>query len=241
MTAQGSGLKPIAGRGGSGTAVRSWMVWNRLRMFSPCARLSFSNLSSRSARSLWAEIISRNLTNALMMAMFTRMARRLWSTPESMATPSWVNANGSFLRPPQPELDVAICDIKLTDSDRVNLNMKSRGKRLRFLRTCSFNRRVLTEYMAAKSASSMTRRPRIRNIRLPISSTGTKEAWVSILIYTHEPPFWFPGILNVHWRWEGGTFQNVSPLCILDKFRFRILKKPNRPTEIIPDFQEAVR
>jgi hypothetical protein len=43
------------------------------------------------------------------------------------------------------------------------------------------------------------------------------------------------------WRREGGTFQNVSPLCLLDRFHFRIQKKPNRPTEIIPDFGEVPR
>lgn len=39
-----------------------------------------------------------------------------------------------------------------------------------------------------------------------------------------------------NWRREGGTFQNLSPLCLVDRFRFKIIKKPNRPTEIIPDF-----
>ena len=41
-------------------------------------------------------------------------------------------------------------------------------------------------------------------------------------------------VLNVQQCWGNGTFH--PPVCLLDRFRFNILKKPNRPTEIIPDF-----
>jgi len=42
-----------------------------------------------------------------------------------MAAPSHVNARGSFLRPPQLELDIADCDIKSLNSARASLNTET--------------------------------------------------------------------------------------------------------------------
>lgn len=55
--------------------------------------------------------------------MFTSIARSLFSTLESMATPCSVKVKGSFLLPPQ--LDITICDFKFENSDRETTNIKS--------------------------------------------------------------------------------------------------------------------
>ena len=66
------------------------------------------------ASSLLVEIICRSRTNARMISIFTRIARGLFSTLESIATPCSVNAKGEYLRPPQ--LEVTICDLKSATS-----------------------------------------------------------------------------------------------------------------------------
>lgn len=122
-------------------------------------------------------------------------------------------------RPPRLFFDVAECNIKPWNSSRFNWKAKSSGKRLMFRRTCWFSRVVDTPYIRAKSESSITRRPRMRNIRLPISSAGTTEVWVPIPIYTIEPPFWFPKnapavqrVLNHRVQWAAYALQNHQAL-----------------------------
>jgi hypothetical protein len=51
-----------------------------------------SRASSFLASSWWEDRISRSLTKARMISMFTWIARELRRTLESMATPSWVKA-----------------------------------------------------------------------------------------------------------------------------------------------------
>jgi len=46
----------------------------------------------------------------------TSIARSLLKTADSMETPCSVNARGAFRRPPQPDLDIANCDIKILNS-----------------------------------------------------------------------------------------------------------------------------
>jgi len=98
-------------------------------------------------------------TNARMTLMFMSMAVSLFSTPESMASPCSVNAFGNLRVPPQ--LDVTICDFKLSNSSWVIWNMKSGGNRLAFRFTDWFSALVLTWYSSARSKSSMTCCPRI--------------------------------------------------------------------------------
>ena len=76
-----------------------------------------------------------------MIDMFISMADSLFSTDESIATPCSVKAKGIYRVPPLLFED-AICDLKLSNSSFVNSNMKSLGKRLRFLLTASFSRLV---------------------------------------------------------------------------------------------------
>ena len=73
-----------------------------------------------------------------MIKMFAAIARSLLSTLESIATPCSVNAYGRYRLPPYPaELEVAICDLKISLSPVLSLNMKSAGNRLRLRRTAS--------------------------------------------------------------------------------------------------------
>jgi hypothetical protein len=59
------------------------------------------------------------------------MARSLFKTDDSIATPCSVNTYGSFRRPPLfPGFDIAICDIKAVYSSADSRNMKSTGKRM---------------------------------------------------------------------------------------------------------------
>lgn len=73
---------------------------------------------------------------------------------ESIATPCSVNAIGKYLVPPR--FEVAICDLKDSNSFIESSNIKSAGNLERFLLTCSFNLLVPTPYIAARSSSSMT-------------------------------------------------------------------------------------
>jgi hypothetical protein len=52
-----------------------------------------------------------------MISTLAVIARELCKTPESIATPSWVNTRGMVLRPPcDLILEIANCDIKFADS-----------------------------------------------------------------------------------------------------------------------------
>ena len=70
----------------------------------------------------------RSLTKARIARMLISTARSLLRTEDNMATPCSVKANGNLRRP--PHLDVTDCDFKLENSEAVNSNMKSAGKRL---------------------------------------------------------------------------------------------------------------
>lgn len=89
-----------------------------------CASYLFSRACSFLARSAFVESILRSRTNARMISMLTSIARRLRRTIESIATPCSVKARGGYRRPPH-ELEVANCDLKLSNSTVVSLNMKS--------------------------------------------------------------------------------------------------------------------
>jgi len=84
-----------------------------------------------------------------------------------------------------------------------------------FRLTCWFSRAVVTPYMTAKSESSITRLPRIKNIRLPILLAGTRGASIAITIYTIDPLISFPvnddavqEVLNRVESRGSDTFQN---------------------------------
>src|SRR5659263_119377 len=71
-------------------------------------------------------------TKARMMETFTSIARALFRTLDSMATPCSVKAVGVDRRRP-PQLEVTDCDFKKSASSAVSQNMKSSGKCLSFL------------------------------------------------------------------------------------------------------------
>ena len=62
--------------------------------------------------------IWRSLVNARMIWMLTWTARSLFKSLDNMATPCSVNAIGLYLMPPQ--LEITICDLKLSNSARDN-------------------------------------------------------------------------------------------------------------------------
>src|SRR5437667_6582643 len=66
----------------------------------------FSRASSFFARSACDDSSCRKRTNARMISMFTRTARSLFSTLDSMATPCSVKAYGRYRRPPQLEVPI---------------------------------------------------------------------------------------------------------------------------------------
>lgn len=66
-------------------------------------------------------------TKARMISMFTMIARRLFRTDESIATPCSVNADGGYRRPPQ--LEVTKGDLKSVTSCFDNWDMKSARNR----------------------------------------------------------------------------------------------------------------
>jgi len=119
-----------------------------------CASYFFSSASSFRDNCALEASISLNLTNVRIISIFTFTARLLRSTLESMATPCSVNTRGAFLVPPQ--LDVPNWNIKLSNSSPVRWNIKSLGKRTRFLLTARFKFPVDTSYSWAKSLSSIT-------------------------------------------------------------------------------------
>src|SRR6185503_12680124 len=106
-----------------------------------------------------------------MIWIFTPTARSLFSTLDNINTPCSVKAEGSFLLPPQ--LDVAFCDFKFSNSSLVNWNIKSAGNLAIFLLTCSFNRPVGTWYSSARSSSNITFCPLRRYILVTIISSAT--------------------------------------------------------------------
>ena len=99
---------------------------------SSCFPTRASSSSNFRASSRFVSNIPLSFTNARMIAIFTYTARSLFSTLESMATPSSVNAWTCFENF-RPDKDVTDCDI-LAISCRESRNMKSSGKRfaLRF-------------------------------------------------------------------------------------------------------------
>ena len=79
-----------------------------------------------------------------MMLMFTKMARSLLRTLESMATPCSVNAIGAYRKPLRSALEVTVCDLQVANSSGLSSNMKSAGKRTALRRTACFNALVGT-------------------------------------------------------------------------------------------------
>lgn len=110
-----------------------------------------------------ADNAPRRRTNALMISMFALTALGHLSIPDSMATPSWVNARGGYLEWP-PRFKIPIWNLKVRCSLRLKTIMKSTGNRSRFRDTALFRLPVVTPYNRAKSASRMTRRPRMKRI-----------------------------------------------------------------------------
>ena len=79
------------------------------------------------------------------------------STPESMATPSWVKARGRNLGSRCFWEPVTNCDrFMASASSRERRNIKSSGKRSAFRVTAWLNAFVGTPYSSAKSKSSIT-------------------------------------------------------------------------------------
>src|SRR5580692_1962610 len=106
-----------------------------------------------------------------MIWILTLTALSLFSTLDNINTPCSVKAEGSFLLPPQ--LDVAFCDFKFSNSSFVNWNIKSAGNLAIFRLTCSFNRPVGTWYSSARSSSNITFFPLRRYILVTIISSAT--------------------------------------------------------------------
>ena len=93
-------------------------------------------------------------TNAFIISILIFTAILLFKTVATIATPCSENTNGEVLLPPQ--LEVAFCDFKISDSSSVNLKQNCSGNLSIFLLTCSFNLFVSTPYSSAKSLSSIT-------------------------------------------------------------------------------------
>src|ERR1700677_1258015 len=106
-----------------------------------------------------------------MIWIFTLTALSLFSTLDNINTPCSVKAEGSFLLPPQ--LDVAFCDFKFSNSSFVNWNIKSAGNLSIFPLSCSFNRPVGPWYSSARSSSNITFCPLRRYILVTIISSAT--------------------------------------------------------------------
>lgn len=153
--------------------------WNPIRSFGFSGGFMSSRMASKTtlnwvsyflsrslslrARSLWEARICLRRTKVLMISTLTRMARSLFKTLESMATPCSVNAYGGLLMPILAlGLDVAICDIQFAVSSLLSRNMKSAGNLFRLRLTCSLRRPVETPYILARSRSSITLWPRRR-------------------------------------------------------------------------------
>lgn len=96
-----------------------------------------------------------------MIATLASMALWLRSTLDSMATPCSVKALGKKRLPPLPVFDLPNWKIKALASSKVRPNEKSGGNRDGLRDTAWFKLPVVTPYSAAKSASNMTRCPRI--------------------------------------------------------------------------------
>ena len=75
--------------------------------------VSYLRSSASSFRRSWAtdHAMVRSRTKARMISMLTRMARRLRSTLDNIATPCSVNAYGGVLLPPRP-FALALCNSK---------------------------------------------------------------------------------------------------------------------------------
>mgnify|MGYP001823768846 CR=1 FL=1 len=107
----------------------SSLIASKMRQISSsCFSSRFSSsLSFRANPSLDA-IIFLNWTKALMIAIFTSIARSLFSTDDNIATPCSVKAKGRYFEC-WPRFKVTFCDLKARFSSSVNSNIKSSGKR----------------------------------------------------------------------------------------------------------------
>jgi hypothetical protein len=105
-------------------------------------------------------------------------------------------------RPPQPfevtDCDfkfaskVTDCDLKESASSAVSRNMKSSGNRSAFRLTAWLSAFVGTSYSFARSASIITRWPRIVRIRVSIRSAGRGMAFLSGCAWGAKGAFSFP-------------------------------------------------
>jgi len=108
---------------------------------------------------------------ARMISTLAAIARGLFRTPESIATPCSVKAYGAYRLPPRP-FEITICDLKDSASTGLRRNMKSPGHRSGFRFTDCTRTRVSTPYSAASSVSRRTLRPRRTTMDLAIRSAG---------------------------------------------------------------------
>ena len=116
-------IGPLGFGGGAGWLSICRMAKKILRMSSSCFPTFCSSSPSLWPSALWDERNSLNLTKALMIAMFTSMARLLFRILEIMATPCSVKAWGRYLRPPQ--FEITICDLKRRTSCFLRRYIKS--------------------------------------------------------------------------------------------------------------------
>src|SRR6266566_3033451 len=93
-----------------------------------CTSYRFSSSSSLRARWAWDAVIRRSRTKARMISTLMAIARGLFRTPESIATPCSVKAYGAYRLPPRP-FEITICDLKDSASAGLRRNMKSPGNR----------------------------------------------------------------------------------------------------------------
>ena len=108
---------------------------------------------------------------ARMISTLAAIARGLFRTPESIATPCSVKAYGAYRLPPRP-FEITICDLKDSASAGLRRNLKSPGNRSGFRFTDCTRTRVSTPYSAASSVSRRTLRPRRTTMDLAIRSAG---------------------------------------------------------------------
>src|SRR5438094_5944544 len=91
-----------------------------------CTSYRFSSSSSLRARWAWDAVIRRSRTKARMISTLTAIARGLFRTPESIATPCSVKAYGAYRLPPRP-FEITICDLKDSASTGLRVPRKPLG------------------------------------------------------------------------------------------------------------------
>ena len=126
---------------------------------------SISNLNSRVSAN-----INLNLVKILIIWILTAIARSLFNIPDNIATPCSVKAYRKLRVLPQ--LDLPNWNSRFSNSSAISWNTKSSGNRLMFRLWALFKFPAVTPYHSARSFSSITFWPLIKNILLQMISSG---------------------------------------------------------------------